>query len=114
MKWQLLSQKARSCCCLGFRAQSEKVKTNVAGVGGWWENAWGNLTPRALQGLTDIPVWLMLVAGKETAGLHLQAASACRKVVIFTQGRLTHLGLGLRCSYCTKNFVFDFLFLSLS
>lgn len=89
MKWQLLSQKAKCCCCLGFRAASEKMKTNVAEVGGWWENAWGNLNPRDLQGL--------LVAGKETAGLGLQAASACRKLVILTQGWSTCLGLGLRC-----------------
>ena len=79
-------------------------------MGGWWENAWGN---RNLQGLPDISVLPMPSAGKETAGLDLQVAPTCRKSVISTQGWLTCLGLGLDHSNCTKDFVFNFLFLSL-
>lgn len=45
MKRQLPPEKTRGCCCLGFGAESEKIKMNAAHVGGWWGNAWGNSNP---------------------------------------------------------------------
>lgn len=88
------------------------MKTNVAEVSGWCEDAWGNSNPRNLQGLIDI-LFDPCRAGKETAGLDPQAAPTCRKSVISTQEWLMCLGLGLGGSNCTKVFVFNVLLLSL-
>lgn len=107
MKRQPLSVRARSCCCLGFWAESEKIKTSVAEVGGGGKNTRGNSNPR------NLSVLPMRSAGKETAGLDPQAAPTCRRSLISTQGWLMCLGSGLGCSNCTKVFVFNSLLLSL-
>lgn len=80
VKRQPLSVRARSCCCLGFWAESEKIKTSVAEVGGGGKNTRGNSNPR------NLSVLPMRSAGKETAGLDPQAAPHLQKVPDFNPG----------------------------